>query len=73
MIDVLLPEAPAPSFSSSSSSSLLFCAAPGQPDPVPDYGPPQHQRLETAVPQAPVTVQAGGGGVTCSGLHREAS
>lgn len=69
MIDVLLPEAPAPSFSSL-SSLLLFCAAPGQPDPVPDYRPPQHQRLETAVPQAPVTVQASGGGVTCSVLHK---
>lgn len=40
---------------------------------MPDCGPPQHQCLETAVPQAPVTVQAGGGGVTCSDLHRKAS
>lgn len=46
--------------------SPVLCAAPEQPDRVPDGGPLQHRRLEAAVPQAPVTVQAGGGGrVTC--------
>lgn len=43
--------------------SSVPCAAPEQPDPVPDCGPPQYQHLEAAVPQAPTTVQAGGGGV----------
>lgn len=42
--------------------SPVPCAAPEQPDRVPDGGPLQHRRLEAAVPQAPVTVQAGGGG-----------
>lgn len=39
---------------------------------MPDSGPPQCQRLEAAVPQALVTIQAGGGGGSpTSDPHRE--
>lgn len=53
--------------------SPVPCAAPEQPDRVPDSGPPQRQCLEAAVPQALGTVQAGGGGgLPTSDSYREA-